>query len=382
MNINISLHNPSKLVFGTNCISEFVDDVLNSGKKRVFLLTVSEVLGQIQNETARLLQGKCLVQINTDIKQEPSFADFKNILEKVNEFKPDCLVGIGGGSVLDTAKLLAATAMGGPALEDFLSGSKNLKRFVELICLPTTSGTGSEVSPNAIFFDPETGGKVGVIHPQLVPDATYVDPLLTVSVPPAVTASTGLDALTHCIEAYVNRFANQVTDLLALEGIRLIGQNLKEAFVNGNNTEAREKVALGSMYGGMCLGPVNTGAVHALAYPLGSTFKIPHGVSNAMLLPYVLEYNLDASVKKYAEVARAMGVELNGSDRDVALEGIAFIRQMILDFKIPGRLSELNIEEKDIEEMAHSALKIQRLLKNNVREVLLQDAIDIYMKAL
>lgn len=376
-----SIYNPSKLVFGAGSFSSFVADIITSGANRIFILTVSEVLEQIESGIVQIRNAGCEVLVNTAIRQEPSFDDYKKLLAEVDQFNPETVVGIGGGSVLDTAKLVAATTGSDVKIEAFLKGTKKLNRKKQMICLPTTSGTGSEVSPNAIFFDPETGGKVGVIDPQLVPDAAYIDPVLTISVPPAVTASTGLDALTHCIEAYVNRFANPINDLLALEGIRLIGENLKKAFENGNDVEAREKVALGSMYGGMCLGPVNTGAVHALAYPLGSNYKIAHGVSNAMLLPFVLEYNLEAAVEKYANVALALGVEDKGSHKETALAGIQLIRAMIRDFKIPGSLSDLNIGENEIEEMAISALKIQRLLKNNVREVKLKDAIDIYTKA-
>jgi len=381
-NRNIILHNPSKLVFGTGSYKSFVEDIASSKVQRLFVLTVSDVWDQIYTGLNDVISSGCRLMVNTDIRQEPSFNDYTQLLIQVNDFDPDAIVGIGGGSVLDTAKLLAASCGSDVDVRDFLAGKKELARTKQLICLPTTSGTGSEVSPNAIFFDPENGGKVGVIDPQLVPDAAYIDPALTVSVPPAVTASTGLDALTHCIEAYVNRFANPVNDLLAFEGIKLIGQNLQQAFLNGNDLEAREKVALGSMYGGMCLGPVNTGAVHALAYPLGSTYKIAHGISNAMLLPYVLEYNLDAAVEKYAAVAKALGVEGKANDKETASAGIQLIRDMIQDFEIPGRLSELNIKENDIQDMANSALKIQRLLKNNVREVKLEDALEIYGNAM
>ncbi|WP_340114656.1 iron-containing alcohol dehydrogenase [Maribellus mangrovi] len=376
------ISNPSRLVFGSKSLSTFVSDVKESGLQRLYVLTVSEIMSQLESAINHIKENGCEVSVNTEIRQEPSFDDYKKLLSEVDEFKPDGVVGIGGGSVLDTAKLLAATTGSEVSVQEFLAGKEQLKRNTKLICLPTTSGTGSEVSPNAIFFDPETAGKVGVIDPQLVPDATYIDPELTLSVPPAVTASTGLDALTHCIEAYANRFANPINDLLALEGIKLIGQNLRQAFVDGNDITAREKVALGSMYGGMCLGPVNTGAVHALAYPLGSTYKIAHGVSNAMLLPFVLEYNLEAAVEKYANVAKALDVEDKGDDKKTALAGIELIRDMISEFKIPGRLTDLNIGENEIEEMANSAIKIQRLLKNNVREVKLQDAIDIYRKAM
>ena len=206
----------------------------------------------------------------------------------------------------------------------------------------------------------------------------YIDPALTLGLPPFVTAFTGIDALTHCIEAYTNRFAHPLVDTFALEGIRLIGRNLKKAVDNGQDLEARSAVALGSVYGGMCLGPVNTAAVHALAYPLGSEYKIAHGVSNALLLPYIMEFNLPEAEAKYAEIARAMGAQEGNTDRETALNGIELVRKLISDCGIPARLSEINIPFEDIEAIAQSALGVQRLLKNNIREFSLADIVNVY----
>ena len=202
-------------------------------------------------------------------------------------------------------------------------------RELPLVCLPTTAGTGAEVSPNAILLDEADELKKGVVSPHLVPDAAFVDPLLTISVPPAVTAATGLDALTHCIEAYANKFAHPIVDTYALQGIRLISANLVRAVRNGNDIEARAALALGSLYGGLCLGPVNTAAVHALAYPLGGRFHIAHGVSNALLLPHVLRFNFSAAPERYAEIAVALGVARNGSDLGTAEQGVEFLSQLI-----------------------------------------------------
>lgn len=379
---NITLLNPGKVVFGKNSFHKFVEDFIELGYKRLFLLTISELGMFCKKELNNLRVSGIEVLINEEIIGEPSFEDYNRILNQARTFNADSVVGIGGGSVLDTAKLIAATIDSTTDINKIIEDTSLLKRNVYLACLPSTAGTGSEVSPNAIFFNAQNNGKTGVISPELVPDAAYIDPELTVGVPPKVTAATGIDALTHCIEAYVNRFAHPVVDLVALEGIKLIGENLKNAFVNGADLNAREGVALGSMYGGMCLGPVNTGAVHALAYPLGSNFKIAHGVSNALLLPHVLEYNLPNAIKKYAKVAYALGVDANLKGEEAAKAGIEIIRAMIREFEIPSRLSDLNIKESDIEAMAQSALKIQRLLKNNVREVALENAIQIYKKAL
>ena len=195
------------------------------------------------------------------------------------------MIGVGGGSVLDCAKLLATLINNTQKLEDvvgigFLNG-----REIKLICIPTTSGTGSEVSPNAILLNENTQAKSGIISPYLVPDACYLDPILTISLPPKLTAETGIDALSHCIEAYTNKFAHPTVDTYALRGIQLISENIQKAYKNGNDIEARSALLLGSMYGGLCLGPVNTSAVHALSYGLGGKFHISHGLSNAILRP-------------------------------------------------------------------------------------------------
>jgi alcohol dehydrogenase class IV len=289
-------------------------------------------------------------------------------------------VGMGGGSVMDVAKLIAAQLLNKQTTEEVV-GIGNLKeRKTYLACIPTTSGTGSEVSPNAIFVDVK-GAKVGVISPYLIPDGAYVDPALTVGVPRSFTAATGIDALTHCLEAYANKFAHPVIDLIALEGVRLIGRYLKRACNDGQDIEARTQVALGSLYGGMCLGPVNTAAVHALAYPLGAEFHIPHGLSNALMLPYVMEFNLIAAPQKYADLAIALGAEEGKSPHETARAGVQCIRNLIKGCGLPSSLEEVGIPFNAIGRMATGALQVQRLLKNNIREIDLQAAENIYKAA-
>ena len=290
-------------------------------------------------------------------------------------------MGICGGSVLDIAKLVAAQLDNEQSLREIVGNGLLNGRSKKLICLPATSGTGSEASPNAILVDKEDNQKKGIISPYLVPDIVYVDPLLTISVPPSVTAATGLDALTHCLEAYTNKFAHPYIDMYAFEGMRLIASNLEKAVKNGQNKEARAHVAMGSLLGGFCLGPVNTAGVHALSYPLGSTFHMAHGLSNALLLPYVMEYNLEAAPRRYAEVAVALGCTRENDDMDTAKKGIEKIRTIIAECGVPPRLRDVGIPKDAIPQMAEDALKIQRLLKNNPRHIGLEDAIDIYTSA-
>ena len=205
-----------------------------------------------------------------------------------------------------------------------------------------------------------------------------MDPKLTWSVPAKVTADTGMDALTHCIEAYTNKFAHPTVDIYALQGIRLIAANLEKAVKNGHDVEAREALALGSLYGGLCLGPVNTAAVHALSYPLGGEFHIPHGLSNAILLPSVMKFNRPANLRRYAEVALALGCEPGQDADETAQHGVEFIYRLAEAVGIPQKLTELGIPQTAVPGMAKAAMEVQRLLKNNPREVTEQDALNIY----
>jgi alcohol dehydrogenase class IV len=321
------------------------------------------------------------VAIHTGIVGEPSFADFRNLMQRVTPFDPDLVLGIGGGSVLDIAKLVAALLNNEQDLQDCIGSGLLQRRSKKLICMPATSGTGSEVSPNAILVDEKDDQKKAVISPFLVPDIVLVDPLLTISVPPNVTAATGLDALTHCLEAYTNKFSQPLIDLYAYEGMRLIASHLLRAVTDGADEEARTQVALGSLLGGFCLGPVNTAAVHALSYPLGSHYHLPHGLSNALLLPHVMEFNVPAAPRRYADAAVALGCAREQEDGDTAQRGIEKVRTLIRACGIPATLREIGIARDALPAMAAAAMKITRLLNNNPRPVTLEDAINIYEAA-
>ncbi len=374
----ITLLQPQKLVFGTGCTAQFCDDYLKLGFKRLFVLTAPPILPLIEPMLATLRAEGVQIELNDRITQEPTVTDFYQVLDTARNFGADSVVGIGGGSVLDTAKLIAALIENDQRVEDifgtgFLNGRKRW-----LACLPTTAGTGSEVSPNAILLDERDKLKKGIVSPYLVADAAYVDPQLTVTVPAKVTAETGMDALTHCIEAYTNKFAHPVIDMYALQGIRLIAAHLQRAVKDGSDIEAREALMLGSLYGGICLGPVNTAAVHALSYPLGGEFHISHGLANAILLPSVMQFNRPSDVHKFAEIAIACGVTPGSTDEETAERGVAFVTQLSKDCGIPTRLSEIGIPQEAVEHMAEAAMQVTRLLKNNPREVTTDDVRMIY----
>ena len=386
----ITLLQPQKIVFGTGCIQTLVEDYKKMELKRLFVLTAPPIRPLIEGTLDELKAAGIAVEVFQNIVAEPTVNDFKRILELARQFQADSVAGIGGGSVLDVTKLVAAFIDSDQQVEDCFGTGFIRRKGLWFACLPTTAGTGSEVSPNAILLDERDHLKKGIVSPFLIADVAYVDPKLTWTVPAKVTADTGMDALTHCIEAYTNKFAHPSVDIYALQGIRLIAANLERAVPlardnkpadlsdNPAYVEAREALAFGSLYGGLCLGPVNTAAVHALSYPLGGEFHIPHGLSNAILLPSVMKFNMPANIKRHAEVAIALGCEPGKNDEETAQRGVDYIYRLAAAVGIPDKLTALGIPQTAVDGMAKAAMQVQRLLKNNPREVTEQDARDIY----
>jgi alcohol dehydrogenase len=378
---SVSLQLPRKLAFGVDSLSGAPDFIAALEARAALIVTSPQTRSLAEPLAAALRARGLLVGIWDELAGEPHADDLARGLDAARAIHAGVIVGLGGGSAMDVAKLIAALRDGRQQIGEVFGIGKLAGRATALVCVPTTSGTGSEVSPIAIVQDPSDGLKKGVISPHLVPDAAFVDPLLTVGMPASVTAATGLDALTHCIEAYANRQAHPLVDTWALAGIERIARSLPLAFADGANLAARSDVALGSLYGGMCLGPVNTAAVHALAYPLGSDFGVAHGVSNAVLLAHVLEFNLEAAPQRYADIGRALGVAGDGAPMEVARRAVAFIRDLNLRCGIPQHIAELGVPESAIDRMADAALTVQRLLAQNPRAVTLQDARAIYRRA-
>ena len=249
----ITLLQPQKTVFGTGCIDQFADDYLKLGYKRLFIVTMPVVRPAISALTDKLAANGVCIKFYEDVHGEPSIADFKAMLKSAEDFEADSFIGIGGGSILDLTKLAATLVGSTQQIEDLFGTGLIERRGKWFACAPTTAGTGSEMSPNAILLDERDALKKGVVSPYLIADAAYIDPKLTWTVPAKITAETGMDAITHCIEAYTNKFAHPMVDMFAIKGISLIAANLAKAVKNGNDVEAREALAAGSMYGG-CAG--------------------------------------------------------------------------------------------------------------------------------
>ncbi|HEY3761655.1 MAG TPA: iron-containing alcohol dehydrogenase [Verrucomicrobiae bacterium] len=374
----ITLQQPARVIFGNGCAKDCVEILAERGAKRTLLVTSKSVRPQIEFLVEALRAAKIEVAECRPIPPEPTLNFFETILHTTRAEKIDSVLGIGGGSAMDVAKLTAAFAGSSQRISEAFGVNQLHGRGLFVVCLPTTAGTGSEVSPIAVLLDETEELKKSIVSRHLVPDAAVIDPMLTLSAPADLTAATGLDALVHCIEAYANKFAHPITDNFALRGIKLISENLYRAVRDGRNVEARAAVMLGSYYGGLCLGPVGTAAVHALSYPLGGKFRIAHGISNAVLLPEVLRFNLATGVERYAQIAAAAGIERDGYALGTAQLGIERFVKLSRDCGAPQKLSELKIPREAIPAMAKSALQVQRLLKNNLRSLTESDAIQIY----
>ena len=378
---NVTLLQPPRIAIGNGCAPQCAEYLTQRGVCRVLLVSSTPVLRALGGVLGALQKANIAVVAATPVDSEPTRSVFEQMLAFARQEKIEAVLGIGGGSAIDVAKLSAALTCGAQSIAEVFGINLLASRALPLVCLPTTAGTGAEVSPNAILLDEADALKKGVVSPHLVPDAVFIDPLLTLSVPPAVTAATGLDALTHCIEAFANKFAHPVVDVYALQGMRLIAANLERAVRHGQDIEARAALALGSFYGGLCLGPVNTGAVHALSYPLGGRFHIAHGVANSLLLPHVIRFNAPAAPERYAEAALALGVQPGASASATAERGVAFLAQLSRDCGAPQTLSEINIPRDAIPSLAKAAMQVARLLKNNLRPVTEADAVAIYEAA-
>jgi alcohol dehydrogenase class IV len=371
----ITFLQPNRLTVGAGCLEDCIQYLEARAETHIHIVGSPSQAATAAAIAARLTHT---VTIDCSIAAEPTIATFQAALSRAKQANAECIVGLGGGSALDAAKLIAAFVHSSQSIEETFGIGLLRGRSCHLVCIPTTSGTGSEVSPNAILLDESAQLKKGVISPFLVPDATFIDPALTLTMPPAVTAFTGLDALTHCIEAYTNLFAHPLVDLYALQGIRLCTRSIVHAVREPNNLQAREDMSLVSLYGGLCLGPVNTAAVHALAYPLGGEFHLAHGLSNALLLPHVFRFNAEASPRRHAEVAIALGVSPRGTDCETAYAGADSLQQLAADCGLVTNLASYGLERSSIPRMAKSAMTVTRLLKNNPRPVAEADCIELY----
>jgi alcohol dehydrogenase class IV len=376
---------PPTVLAGPGAAGQVGEEAARLGGRRALLVADPGVVaGGSAARIEGLLRAAGLeVRVFSGVRPEPAVELMDAAAAAARREGAELVVGLGGGSALDCAKMIAALLANPGSVADYFGIGKIPRRGPPLVLLPTTAGTGSEFTPIAIFTDAAAGLKKGVVSPHLIPDAAIVDPELTVSCPPAVTAATGMDALTHAIEAYTAVKATPLTDIYAAEAVRLAGGALRRAVAEGTDLAARTDMALASMMAGVALANAGVGAVHALAYPVGGRFGAPHGAANALLLPHVMERNLSGNFPKFARIARLLGEPVeNLSDEAAARAGAAAVRRLARDVNIPERLSHFQVPAEAVPEMARQAFENRRLMDNNPRALSLDEIAAIYREAL
>lgn len=376
---------PEVIYLGKGAIENLSNEVKKFNATRVLLITDAGVQkAGLDKQVIEIIErGGAQVEVYADVEAEPSTDTVDRVGQLVRENSYQLLVGLGGGSPMDVTKGASVLATNGGSIKDYAGIELIPQRGIPTILIPTTSGTGSEVTQNAIFAFKEEQVKKGVVSQYLLPRVAIVDPMLTLSCPPHITAATGVDALVHAVESFTALKATPHTDIYALEAIRLISANLRTAVANGSDLEAREKMAMGSFFAGVSLANAGVGAVHALAYPLGGKFHVSHGVSNALLFAPVIEFNCVSNLAKFARVAEAMGEPVAGKSlREAAMLVVKAIKELVADVGIPQSLRDVGVSESDIEFLTLSAEKQSRLLSNNPRVITREDIKNIYLKAL
>ena len=370
---------------GWGCLNQLLPEVERLKATNILIVTdpFLKELGLTDKIQQPLLSKGYAITIYTDIAPEPPLAIGEKLVDFTRKYHFDLVIGLGGGSALDLAKLAAVLAVHDGKVADYLNltGTKTLEqKGLPKILIPTTSGTGSEVT-NISVLSLETTKDV-VTHDYLLADIAIVDPELTISLPPKITAATGVDALTHAIEAYVSINANEVTDALALQAIRLISGSIRTAVQEGQNKQARSDMSYGSYLAGLAFFNAGVAGVHALAYPLGGQFHIAHGDSNAVLLPYVMGYIRQSCEKRMKDILDAMGISsVYLSQEEASYKCVDALQQLVQDVNIPSTLKGFNIREEALEQLTDDATKQTRILARSPMPLERDDIYQIYQAA-
>ena len=375
---------PKTIRFGVGALHTLGGEASKLEAKRALIITDPGVYqaGLVDPVKEQLSKAGLLIEVFADSEPEPTLPKLNDTANQLRGNKYDLLVGLGGGSSMDTAKGLSILLAHGGVGQDYVGVGKVPGPGIPVVTIPTTAGTGSEVTNIAIFGDPEKELKLGMVSPYLLARLALVDPTLTYNCPPKVTAASGIDALVHAIECYTSTKANNFTDALALEAMRLIVGSLRTAVSDGSDEKARNHMSEGALLAGIAFGNASVGAVHALAYPLGSRFHVPHGVANGLLLPHVIECNLPANLPRYAVIAQMLGEKIEGlSLREAAERGVEAVKTLAMDINIPLHLQDLGVPREALEEMAVATMDVTRLLANNPKKLTLDDVRAIWENA-
>ena len=380
----VSIKSPQLMLAGIGALDRLSDEIKVMEAKKALLVTDKGVMESGIGEKIQALLTDCGagVEAFVEVIPDPDIACAEACIKKAKSGAFDLIVGVGGGSPMDIASITGVMCNNPGTVHDYFGVNLVKNPGIPTVLIPTTAGTGAEVTPNAILTDTKEQLKKAIVSPYILPRIAVIDPLLTVTLPPRVTAFSGMDALTHAIEAYTSVNANDWTDLYATHAIVYISRSLRTATYKGENLEARYEMAIGSLYAGIALANAGVTAVHALAYPLGGEFNVPHGIANGLLLPYVMEYNVMGDIQKFAHVARLMNEPVEAlHPLDQAVTAAKSVKALLEDLPVPHSLYELDIPKDAIPRMAAAAMKITRLMGNNPRNLTEDDVVEIYEQA-
>ncbi|USY53212.1 iron-containing alcohol dehydrogenase [Bacillus sp. 1780r2a1] len=372
------------LRFGLDSVYSLPEELKKLRVKKAVIISDKgiERVGMVQHVLELVESAGVQATTFTEIEGEPTFTLLKRAIGFMKEVESEVIIGIGGGSALDVAKATAALA-DKEYIAPYLSGEETISsRSIKCILLPTTSGTGSEVTMNAIFGDEEQEIKRGIVSKYLLPDLAIIDPYLTRSCPPRVTAASGVDAFTHAIESYVSVNATPLTKMYAEKAMKLFSSNITKAVHNGQNIESRIGMSWVSVLAGVSLANAGVGAVHALAYPLGGKYHIEHGIANALLLPFVFEKVGRTCTEEMAEVAMYLELgDYTTRPHDALKAVVHYLYDLLTTLELPTSLAELGIKEDDLPVLAEQASQIDRLLVNTPYQLNEKSILEIYRKA-
>jgi len=372
---------PKRVIFGEGIVGNIGAEAKGLGAKKALVVT-DETMRKtgLLEKVEKPLKEVVEVDVFDKVESEPTLAAAETVAEAAKAAKYDLIVGVGGGSVLDMAKVASAAASNPEqGVSDFLGANKIANPSVPKILVPTTAGTGAEATPFTLVI--VEGKKKAIASPYNIADVVLISPSFTVTMPPKVTASTGMDALSHAIEAFLSLGSNPLTDSFALEAIRKIADNLEVAYSHGDNLDARLKMSLAAMLGGMAFGNAGVIAGHAAAHTFGAKYKIPHGVSAALALPYIMEYNArePAVREKLVKVAREMGEDISKlTEEEAASRAVARVKNLLKKLELPTRLADLDVPEDALPELAEAMSKEKGYIARNPRKIEHEEVVNMF----
>jgi alcohol dehydrogenase class IV len=370
---------------GPGALKQLADEVKALNAKKVLIVTDKGLVdaGLVGRAQDILKKHQISNAVFDKVEADPRYEIVADCVDGLHREKADLLIGLGGGSPIDIAKVSAVMATNDGPITEYFGIDLVPKAGLPTLIIPTTAGTGSEVTPIAILSDHTERLKKGIVSQFLFPSTALLDPELTLGLPAHVTAATGMDALIHAMEAFTSKNATSITDMFARQAMQLIARNIRTAYADGGNLAARSNMLEGSLLAGMAFTNAGVTAVHAFAYPIGAEFHIPHGIANSIMLTPVMAFNQLGNPAKFAEIAEHLGENTTGlSDREAAQAAVDAMRNLAADLNIPDHLSEFGIQEKDIPGLAEGVMKVTRLLVNNPRVLTQKDAEAIYRSVL